>query len=359
MKAQQYICDLTPYQLGVSTDAVVQRYGVDPKRIVRLASNENPLGMGPKARAALRKTLPTAHRYPEQYNLVQALARKFGVDPDGVILGNGSNDVLDLLARTYLNDGDEAVSSQYAFSVYDIATRSAGATSVVVPAKAYGHDLAAMAAAITPQTKLVWLANPNNPIGTFIPHARIKQFIANAPKDVVIVLDEAYHEYLPPADQVDTTKWLREYPNLVLVRTFSKMHGLAGLRIGYGLTSPQIAGLLNRVRHPFNAGTLALAAAVAALDDDEFVQRSYLANTAGRTKLIAGLKALGLECLPSHGNFVTFRTPNAQAVNESLLAHGVLIRPLAGAGLPDFLRATVGLPKENKRFLAVLKAVLQ
>lgn len=351
---QSQLNDLVPYQPGTPIELVARRHGLDPAHIIKLASNENPLGMSPKAKQAIQAALNGAHRYPEQYELLEALAAHHNLTPDHFILGNGSNDVLDLIARTYLGPGREAISSQYAFAIYQIATTSAGATNVVVPAKEYGHDLPAMLAAITPATSVIWIANPNNPTGTFIPYAEVKSFIKQVPKQVTIVLDEAYYEYLAPKEQATTPKWLKDYPNLILTRTFSKIYGLAGLRVGYGITTPPIAELLNRVRQPFNANNLALAAATAVLSDQAFVRRSYTANTKGRTQLIKGLAERGFAALPAYGNFVAFRAPNALALQQTLLKQGIIIRPLATYGMPDWLRVTVGTKAENKRFLEAI-----
>lgn len=356
--AQSYICDLNPYQPGLPIELVARKHGLDPKDIIKLASNENPLGMSPKAKVALEKTIPDAHRYPEQYALTQALSAFYGVDPEMVIVGNGSNDVLDLVARTFLNDGDEAISSQYAFAVYPIATQSVGATNVIVPAKAYGHDLPAMLQAITPRTKVIWIANPNNPTGTFVAYVEVQQFLKQVSPEVVVVLDEAYYEYLAPEDRVKTTDWLDDYPNLIIVRTFSKVYGLAGLRIGYGIMSKEIASLISRVRQPFNVSTLAVAAATAALEDTAFVEKTVQLVNEGRKQLTQGLRALNLEYLPAYGNFVTFRVADAESVNLKLLKKGVIVRPLGGYHMADWLRVTIGLPRENKRFLHALSSVL-
>lgn len=356
--ANQYICDLNPYQPGVPMDEVARVYNLNLSSIVKLASNENPLGPSPKALAAIRDASSAVHRYPEQHRLVNALAEHYGIKPSMVAIGSGSNDILDLIARTYLNDGDEAISAQYSFAVYQIATQSAGATNVVVPAKDYGHDLEAMAAAVTPATKVVWLVNPNNPTGTFLPHAAVKRFIEQLPASVIVVLDEAYCEYLESADQANSISWLAEHPNLVLVRTFSKIYGLAGLRAGYGIAAPEIIELLNRVRLPFNVSTLALAGATAALADQEFVARSREVNAQERSLLLQKLAELHLECLPAYGNFVTFRVADAAATNKALLQRGVITRPLAGYGMTDWIRVTVGLPDENMLFIQSLRASL-
>lgn len=354
IQPQQYICDLSPYQPGMPIEQVVRERGLDPAMVVKLASNENPLGMSPKAKSALMQAIPDAHRYPEQHGLIQKLADRLTIEPAMIVLGNGSNDVLDLIARTYLNDGDEAISSQYAFAIYQIATQSCGATNVVVPSKNYGHDLGAMLRAVTPKTRVIWIANPNNPTGTFIPYGEIKEFLDQVPKGVIVVLDEAYYEYLSPEDRVDSLRWLADYPNLIITRTFSKIYGLAGLRIGYGGMSTEIASLLNRVRQPFNVNVLALAAATAALDDTGFIAESARVNTAGRIELLEGLTKLDCECLPAYGNFVTFQVKDAAKVNEALLNQGVIVRPLGGYGMPDWLRVTIGTAAENERFLQAL-----
>lgn len=355
--AQSYVSGLTPYQPGTPIELVVRQYGLRPENIVKLASNENPLGMSPKAREAVEVALEGAHRYPDQYELTQKLAKKLNVEPACVVLGNGSNDVLDMVARTFLNDGAEAVSSQHAFAVYPIATQSAGAKNVIVPAKDYSHDLDAMLAAVTPATKVIWIANPNNPTGTFIPYPEIKEFLGKVPPRIVVVLDEAYCEYLDDTERGDTVSWLGEHCNLVITRTFSKIYGLAGLRIGYGIASPEVAELLNRVRQPFNVSVPALAAAVAALDDQNFVEASRETNSKGRLQLLSCLEELDIDCMPAYGNFVTFKVANAAEANEGLLKQGIIVRPLAGYGLADWLRVTVGTQHENTRFLDAIQQV--
>jgi len=236
---------------------------------------------------------------------------------------------------------------------------SAGGECIVVPARHFGHDLDAMRAAIRPDTRIVWIANPNNPTGNFLPGDQVKAFLQSAPKDVVVVLDEAYNEYLPPADRVDTLAWVREFPNLVITRTFSKIHGLAGLRVGYAVTTAEIADLMHRVRQPFNVNNLALAGAIAALDDHAFIAESFEANRRGMDQIIAGLKRLGLEHIPSHGNFITFKAGDAAKVNQALLKQGVIVRPIAGYALPEHLRVTIGLESENASFLAALEKSLE
>ena len=349
-----YVRAITPYQPGKPITQLAREMGLPVERIVKLASNENPLGMSPKARAALDKALHTLERYPDDFGLKQALAEHAGLGMERIVLGNGSNDVLDIIARVFLAPGRSAVFSQHAFAVYPLATLAAGGELIAVPAKAYGHDLDAMRAAIRPDTRIVWIANPNNPTGTFVPYPQLKAFMQAVPSDVVVVLDEAYNEYIPPSERVDTAAWLSEFPNLVVTRTFSKIYGLAGLRVGYALASAEIADLMNRIRQPFNCNNLALAAAAAALDDHEFVAQSYALNRSGMEQILAGLKRVGLAHIPSHGNFVAFRAGDAAEVNRQLLAQGVIVRPIGGYGLPEWLRVTIGSEAENARFLEAL-----
>ncbi len=357
--APPYIRAISPYQPGKPITQLAREMGLPVDKIVKLASNENPLGMSPRARAALQAALDGVERYPDQYDLTAALAERIGAGMESIVLGNGSNDVLDLVARVFLAPGRSAVFSQHAFAVYPLATMSAGGQCIVVPAKHYGHDLDAMRAAIRPDTRIVWIANPNNPTGNFLPGAQVKAFLQAVPKDVVVVLDEAYYEYLPPADREDTLAWVKEYPNLIVTRTFSKIHGLAGLRVGYGVTTAEIADLLHRVRLPFNVNNLALAGAIAALDDHAFIAESYDNNRRGMEQIVSGLKRLGLEHIPSHGNFVTFRAGDAARVNQALLRQGIIVRPIGGYALPEHLRVTIGLESENGRFLDALEKALE
>jgi histidinol-phosphate aminotransferase len=357
-QAPAYIRAISPYVPGKPITALAREMGLPVESIVKLASNENPLGMSPKARAAVEKAIAGIERYPDQFELIALLAERLGVGQNQVVLGNGSNDVLDLAARVFLAPGRSSVFSQHAFAVYPLATMSAGGECIAAPAKNYGHDLAAMRAAIRPDTRVVWIANPNNPTGNFLPYAEVKAFLQAVPADVAVVLDEAYNEYLPPAERVDTTAWIREFPNLVITRTFSKIYGLAGLRIGFAICSPEVADLLNRVRQPFNVNNLAIAAACAALDDHLFIAESFELNRRGMEQIVAGLKRLGLEHIPSHGNFVTFAVADGAAVNQKLLKQGVIVRPIGGYGLPNHLRVTIGLEAENARFLEALEKAL-
>ena len=356
--ALPYVRAISPYQPGKPITELAREMGLPVDSIVKLASNENPLGMSPKAKKAVEAALNGIERYPDQFDLIKALANATGVETAQVVLGNGSNDVLDLIARVFLAPGRSAVFAQHAFAVYPLATLSAGGELIAVPAKAYGHDLDAMRAAIRPDTRIVWIANPNNPTGTFLPYPAVRAFLETVPADVIVVLDEAYNEYLPPAERQDTAAWLRDFPNLVITRTFSKIYGLAGLRVGYALASAAVTDLMNRVRQPFNVNNLALAGALAALDDHVFVAESYELNRRGMEQIVAGLKRLGLEHIPSHGNFVTFRVEAAAAINQKLLQKGVILRPIGGYGLPDWLRVSIGTEPENARFLTALEQVL-
>jgi histidinol-phosphate aminotransferase len=359
--APDYVRSIAPYQPGKPISELVRELGLDEASVVKLASNENPLGIGPRTRAAIDAALGDICRYPDGngFELKTALAARFAVDMNTIVLGNGSNDVLELVSLAFLAPGRSAVLSQHAFAVYPLATQARGARAIVVPAKDYGHDLEAMARAVEDDTRVLWIANPNNPTGSFAPAAEIEALLQAVPPQVIVVLDEAYSEYLPLESKYESVKWLRRYPNLVVVRTFSKAYGLAGLRVGYGLMHAAIADILNRVRQPFNVNHLALTAARAALDDMEFVARSYAANLQGLRQLDEGIRALGLDAIPSYGNFLTVRVGKAAELYKRLLRRGVIVRPVAGYELPEHLRVTVGTAEENARFLAALGASLK
>ena len=354
-----YVRSIAPYQPGKPISELAREMGLDERTIVKLASNENPRGIGPRTRAAIDAALPDIARYPDGngFELKQALARRYHVDMGAVVLGNGSNDVLELVALAFLGPGRAAVFSQHAFAVYPLATQARGARSIVVPAKNYAHDLEAMAKAIDDETYVAWIANPNNPTGTFAPHGQVEAFLRRVPERVLVVLDEAYNEYLTPDLRFDTVKLVKRHPNLVVTRTFSKAYGLAGLRVGYALAHPSVADVMNRVRQPFNVNSIALAAARAALDDMEFVARSYAENLQGMRQLEEGAKRLGLDYIPSHGNFLTIRVGKAAEVYKKLLKRGVIVRPVGGGyQLPEHLRVTIGTAQENERFLGALAA---
>ena len=357
-QALTYIRAISPYQPGKPITELAREMGLPVEKILKLASNENPLGMSPKAKKAVEAAIGGIERYPDQFDLIKAIAEHCALEQNQVVLGNGSNDVLDLIARVFLAPGRSAVFAQHAFAVYPLATMSTGAELISTPAKNYGHDLDAMRSAIRSDTRIVWIANPNNPTGNFLPYPEVRAFLESVPKDVIVVLDEAYNEYLPPAERVDTAAWIKDFPNLVVTRTFSKIYGLAGLRVGYAIASAEVADLMNRVRQPFNVNNLAIAAAVAALEDHAFVAESYELNRRGMAQIEAGLQGLGLEYIPSFGNFVTFKVSEAAVVNQKLLKQGVIVRPIGGYGLPDWLRVTIGGESENARFLEALGAAL-
>ncbi len=354
--APEYVRKIAPYQAGKPITELAREYGLQVDGIVKLASNENPLGVPPSARDAMAAVVSDLARYPDSngFELKAALSKRYAVPPDWITLGNGSNDILELAAHALLQPGASAVYSQYSFAVYALATQETGARAIVVQAREHGHDLDAMRAAIAPDTRLVFVANPNNPTGTFLSAEAIATFLAAVPRDVVVVLDEAYNEYLEPGLRFDSTRWLRDYPNLIVSRTFSKAYGLAGLRVGFGLAQAELTDLLNRVRQPFNVSSVALAAAVAALDDTAFLQRSYELNRAGLQRLQSAFAAMGFEYVPSCGNFVLVRVGDAGAVYQGLLHAGIIVRPVDNYGLGEWLRVTVGLPQENEAFLAAL-----
>ncbi len=351
--APDYVRRIAPYQAGKPISELAREYGLQADKIVKLASNENPLGIPESARAAILAEFDELARYPDSngFELKSALSSKYSVPQDWITLGNGSNDVLELAAHALLQPGCSAVYSQYSFAVYALATQETGARAIVVPARELGHDLDAMRAAIATDTRLVFIANPNNPTGTWLPPGEIDDFVASVPPDVVVVLDEAYDEYLEPSLRVDFTQRVRRYPNVIVCRTFSKAYGLAGLRVGFGLAQPELTDLMNRVRQPFNVSSVAQAAAVAALHDSAFLQRSYELNRAGVHRLQAAFERMRLEYVPSSGNFVLVRVGDAARVYEALLHAGVIVRPVANYGLPEWLRVSVGLPQENEIFL--------
>ena len=352
---------LSPYQPGKPIDELARELGLDPTEIIKLASNENPLGPSKKALAAARKALDEMCLYPDGngFELKQALAKRFGITMNQITLGNGSNDVLEVIARCFADADSEIVYSQYAFAVYPLVTLGIGARGIQVPAQDWGHDLDAMAEAVTERTKLIFVANPNNPTGTVHKADAVEAFLKKIPEHVLVVLDEAYCEYLTGADYPDGIELLQRYPNLIVCRTFSKAWGLAALRVGYAVSSPEIADILNRVRQPFNVDTVALAAATAVLDDEDYLKRAREVNAAGLAQLCDGFDRMGLSYIPSAGNFVAVELGiQAQSVYHSLLEHGVIVRPIAGYGMPDHLRVSVGLPKENEHFLDVLAEAL-
>lgn len=357
--APPYIRAIAPYQPGKPISELERELGITG--IVKLASNENPLGASPKAVAAAHAALNEIGLYPDGngFALKDALVKRYGVAHDQVVLGNGSNDLLELAARAFLTAGDKAVYSDHAFAVYALATQAVGATGISVAARDFGHDLDAMrAAAVGQGAKMIFIANPNNPTGTFLPGDALHALLRALPANMLVVLDEAYNEYLPEECRYDSVAWLKEFPNLIVSRTFSKAYGLASLRVGYALGDPQVIDMLNRVRQPFNVNSVAQAAAVAALQDADFVRQTFALNRRGMAQITAELGRLGLEYIPSFGNFVSFKITDAMAVYRRLLELGVIVRPIANYGMPGWLRVSIGLEKENEKFLSALKQIL-
>jgi len=359
-----YVRAIAPYQGGKPISEVAREFGLDEATIVKLASNENPLGLPESARQAMLIALAELARYPDSngFDLKGTISKKFSVPTDWITLGNGSNDILELAARALVSAGQAVVYSEFSFAVYPLATQAVGAKAIVVPAANYGHDLDAMRAAITNETRLVFVANPNNPTGTFISAEKIYSFIQSVPSSVVVVLDEAYTEYLSDNQRYDSLQWVAQYPNLIVSRSFSKAYGLAGLRVGFGIAQPALTDLLNRLRQPFNVNSLAQAAAIAALNDAAYLKKSAEVNAQGYQQLTSAFDSMNIEYLPSSGNFVLFRAGQDDGagarVNLALLKKGIIVRPVGNYGLPQWLRVSIGLPEENAAFITALKAIL-
>ena len=351
---------IAPYVPGKPIAETARELGLAVGDILKMASNENPLGPSPAALAAIRGALGDLNYYPDGsgYELKAILSRRLALEPANLVLGNGSNDVLELVARAFLRADESAVYSRHAFMVYPLVVQAIGATAIEVPARAFGNDLEAIAAAVRADTKIVFLANPNNPTGTFSAWEEVSRLLERVPRRVLVVLDEAYGEYLPDELASPTPQWLARFPNLVVSRTLSKAYGLAGLRVGFGIAHPDVAEVMNRVRQPFNVNHLALVAAAAAFDDARFIARSREVNAAGLVQLARGFDRLGLEYIPSRANFITVRVIEADRIYRELLAGGVIVRPIAGYGMPQHLRVTVGLPEHNERFLGELARAL-
>lgn len=364
-RAAEGVKGLQPYQPGKPISELEREYGI--KNAVKLASNENPLGASPKAIEAARRALDEIEFYPDGggFELRAALSRWHDIAPAQITLGNGSNDVLDLVGRVFLTPGRESIYSAHAFVVYHLTTLACGAKGCIAQAHdgsngpAFGHDLAAMRALVNDKTAVVFIANPNNPTGTWLKREELETFIRDLPPHIIVVIDEAYIEYVKEPEYPDASQWLERYPNLVVCRTFSKAYGLAGLRVGYALSSPEVADLLNRVRHPFNVNAPAMAAACAALGDQDHIRRAVETNRSGMVMLEEGCRKLGLDYIPSVGNFISldFGRP-AGPIYESLLREGVIVRPIGGYGMPNHLRITVGNEKQNKRVIEALGKVL-
>ncbi|MEE9355467.1 MAG: histidinol-phosphate transaminase [Methylococcaceae bacterium] len=363
--AAEYVQQLSPYQPGKPIDELERELGIS--EIVKLASNENPLGPSPLATEAVNQALQQLARYPDGngFNLKQVLAAKLMLDTDQITLGNGSNELLELIARAFLTPEHEVIFSQHAFAVYPIVTQAVGATARIAPASdgskwpRWGHDLDALASLVSPKTRVVFIANPNNPTGTYLPNIDLEQFISALPKKTLCVIDEAYFEYVDQPDYPDATLWLDKFPNLIVTRTFSKAYGLAGLRIGYALSNPEIADLLNRVRQPFNNNHLALVAAENAIVDTEHLAKSVSINQQGYKQLAGFVMNLQLEWIPSVANFITINFKReAMPIYQGLLQRGVIVRPVANYEMPDFLRVSIGTLEENQLFMKALTDTL-
>ncbi len=350
---------LVPYQPGKPISELQRELGLT--EIVKLASNENPLGPSDKVKQVIQASFAELSRYPDGngFALKAALAAKWNVSADQITLGNGSNEILELLARAFLTTTSEVIFSQYAFAVYPLVTQAVGAIAKVVPARDYGHDLPAMLAEITDNTRLIFIANPNNPTGTYLTEQALSEFIAAVPAHIICVLDEAYFEYVAEQDYPDSISWLTNTPNLLITRTFSKAYGLAGLRIGYSLSSPELADILNRVRQPFNNNALALAAAEVAIQDNEYLAMTIALNRSGMKQLTHAFLAMSLPWIKSVGNFVSVdMQQEAASFNTALLHKGVIVRPVANYEMPNHLRISIGTAAENDFFITALKAVL-
>lgn len=364
--ANSGVHSLRPYEPGKPAEALERELGITD--IIKLASNENPLGAGAAARATLQAWRGDLGLYPDGngFKLKQRLAQIHDINPACITLGNGSNDILDLVARLFLGPGRASLFSQFGFAVYRLVTLAANGVAREIPAlpdnadMPLGHDLDAFAQALASDVRVVFIASPNNPTGTWSEVQALESFLTKVPADTVVVLDEAYREYLSPELQPPTREWLERYPNLVVTRTFSKVHGLAGLRVGYALSSPGLADLMNRVRQPFNVNSLGLVCAEAALDDKAHLQKSLQLNNTERARMHGLLCEMDLKVLPSQGNFLCFHCGGASTpVYEILLQHGVIVRPLAGYGMPDYLRVTIGNVAQNDRFISALGAALK
>lgn len=356
--ANQFVCDLVAYEPGKPIDETARELGLDPSQIVKLASNENPLGPSPLAKIAMREALEEAHIYPDGggYRLRSAIAKQFDMEIPNVVLGNGSNEIIELLCHTFLNPEAELIAAKHAFVVYKLMATLFGAKYVEVPDPGFVHDLDAMAAAITDKTRLVFIANPNNPTGTMVDQAAIDRFMARVPEQVIVVFDEAYFEF--PDSPPDALKYVREGRNVCVLRTFSKIHGLAALRVGYGLASKNVATLLQKARQPFNVNAIAQAGALAALNDSSHIEKTLAVNAEGMAFYEAALRERGLEFVPSYANFLLIKVGEGDRVFRDMLKQGVIVRAMSSYKLPDWVRISIGTPAQNERCIEVLDAVL-
>lgn len=354
---------LSPYQAGKPIDELKREYGVSD--VIKLASNENPLGPSPKVLTAIQNELFELSRYPDGngFDLKAVLANKYAVDENQITLGNGSNDILEILTRAFVTSEHEIIFSQHAFVVYPIVTQAVGAKPVVTPAKNWGHDLVAMQKAVTDKTRVIFIANPNNPTGTWLGKSELTTFLQNIPKNVLVVLDEAYFEFADndsfAEDYPNGIELTKQFSNLIVTRTFSKAYGLAGLRVGYSVSEPQVADALNRVRQPFNVNSLALKSAEVAVADIDYLEKGLKLNADGMSDLITAFDKMDLSYIPSVGNFICVNVgDNAMKVYDDLLYQGVIVRPVANYEMPEYLRITIGTKEENERFISALKKVL-
>jgi len=353
--ANQQLRDLVAYEPGKPVEDVARELGMDPGKIIKLASNENPLGPSPKARQAMIETIERAHFYPDGggYYLREAIAEKVGVSMAHVILGNGSNEIIEFLGHAYLQPGDEVVVAKHSFAVYRLMAQLFGAKVIDVPDPDFVADLDAMLAAITPRTKELFIANPNNPTGTMVFQEAIDRFMDRVPDNVMVVFDEAYYEFLDEAP--DVLKYVKAGRNVIVLRTFSKIQGLANLRIGYGIAAPEIVEVLQRARQPFNANGIAQAGALAGLRDDAHMEATRRVTHEGRNFLQAEFLAMDLEFVPSYANFVLLRVGDGKKVFDALLKHGIIVRAMGSYGLPEWIRVSVGTMPQNEAFMAALR----
>lgn len=360
---------ISPYKAGKPTSELAREFGIDATSIVKLASNENPLGFSPRIKETLidfltNNSLSELGRYPDPnaFDLKAALAKSYGVGMDNITIGNGSNDLLEIISLAFLDEQSSAVYSENAFVVYQLSTQARGAKHLAVPSKDLALDLDAMFEAIEDTTRVIYISNPNNPTGSFHPKEAIIEFLEKVNKAydtrILVVLDEAYNEYLDPELRFNSAELVTQYLNLVVLRTFSKAYGLAGLRVGFAIAHPEVTDYLNRVRQPFNVNSLAQIAAITALNDHEFLKQTYEMNKAGKHYISSEFDQLGIEYVPSYTNFILFKIADASKVTQALLSKGVIVRPVAGDGLPNHLRVSIGTEKENQRFITALKEVL-
>lgn len=355
LKIPEHIKNLIPYEPGKPLEELERELGI--KNSIKLASNENPIGPSPEALRAIEKILPNIHRYPDGsgFYFKKTIAEYFNLRPQNIILGNGSNEIIELSVRTFLNPGDEIVMADQSFIVYQIVTQSANCKGIIVSLRDFTHDLDRMADAVTEKTRMIFISNPNNPTGTAVGREDVERFMGRLRDDIIVIFDEAYYEYVERKDFPDTLKYVVEGKNVIVLRTFSKIYGMAGLRIGYGFGRDELVDYMNRVRQPFNVNSLAQIGAVAALKDKSHLERSIEVNRKGKEYLYGEFKKLGLNYVPTEANFILVKAGNGRNIYNRLLKNGVIIRPLDGYKFPDYIRVTIGLPEENKRFIEALK----